>query len=73
MPLLSNALSPRSTGFKARASQPRKLGQQHLLEKSGISKKLFRISSGSFCCFSAQLARSGSEGYGERPAQKNTH
>lgn len=43
MPLLSNVLSPCSTGFKVGASQPGKLGQQRLLEKSNVSKKLFRI------------------------------
>ena len=43
MPLLLNVLSPCSTGFKVGASQPGKLGQQNLLEKSSISKKLFHI------------------------------
>lgn len=43
MPLLSNVLSACSTGFKVGASQPGKLGQQHLLEKSNISMKLFHI------------------------------
>lgn len=43
MPLLSSVLSACSTGFKVGASQPGKLGQQHLLEKSSISMKLFLI------------------------------
>lgn len=71
MPLLSSILSACSTGIKVGASQPGKLGQQHLLERSNISMKLFHIWSGSFCYFLslAQLARSGSECYGEEPVQ----
>lgn len=43
MPPLSSVLSACSTGFKVGASQPGKLGQQHFLEKSNISMKLFHI------------------------------
>lgn len=71
-PLLSSLLSRGSAGFKAGASQPRKVGQAASLGRSRVSKKLFHVCSGSFHCFSrpAHLAKPGSEGFGEEPAQE---